>query len=50
MDIELAGVGKRFGANWALRDIDLRLEPGTIVAVIGLNGAGKTTFLQLRGR
>ncbi len=32
---------------WALRDIDLVAEPGESVGVIGRNGAGKTTMLQL---
>jgi lipopolysaccharide transport system ATP-binding protein len=32
---------------WALRGIDLRLEPGETLGVIGRNGAGKSTFLQL---
>lgn len=32
---------------WALRDVDLIAEPGECVGVIGRNGAGKTTMLQL---
>ncbi|HEY0583218.1 MAG TPA: polysaccharide ABC transporter ATP-binding protein [Chloroflexota bacterium] len=32
---------------WALRDIDLRLQPGESVGLIGHNGAGKTTLLKL---
>jgi ABC-type polysaccharide/polyol phosphate transport system ATPase subunit len=33
--------------RWALRDIDLRIEPGETVGIIGHNGAGKTTLLRL---
>lgn len=40
-------VGKRFGGVVALRDISIALEPGTIHAVVGPNGSGKTTFLNL---
>jgi ABC-type polysaccharide/polyol phosphate transport system ATPase subunit len=41
-----------FGASnrselWALRDVDLRVEPGETVGVIGRNGAGKSTLLRL---
>ncbi len=32
---------------WALRDIDLCVEPGETVGVIGRNGAGKSTMLRL---
>ena len=32
---------------WALRDVELSVEPGEIVGILGHNGAGKTTLLQL---
>ena len=32
---------------WALRDIDLVIEPGETVGVLGRNGAGKTTLLRM---
>src|SRR5919198_2081382 len=44
--ISLRGVGRRFGATWALADIDLDLAPG-VTGLLGPNGAGKTTLLRL---
>jgi ABC-2 type transport system ATP-binding protein len=41
------GLGKRFGANWALRDCALEIAAGSVTALLGPNGAGKTTLLQL---
>lgn len=35
-----------YGEQQVLRGIDLDLQPGTITALIGANGAGKTTFLR----
>lgn len=32
---------------WALKDIDLKIEKGERVGIIGSNGAGKTTFLKI---
>jgi lipopolysaccharide transport system ATP-binding protein len=32
---------------WALRDLDLAIEPGETVGVLGRNGAGKTSMLRL---
>ncbi|MBI2821285.1 MAG: ABC transporter ATP-binding protein [Acidobacteria bacterium] len=32
---------------WALKDVNLRIEPGQTVGVIGANGSGKSTLLQL---
>jgi ABC-2 type transport system ATP-binding protein len=43
----LRKVGKRFGKQWAIRDIDLTLSPGEIVGFIGPNGAGKTTLMRI---
>lgn len=41
--IELRHVGKRFGGVQAVSDLSLRVERGTIHALVGENGAGKST-------
>jgi ATP-binding cassette subfamily B protein len=47
--IRFEGVGFRYpGAErWALRDIDLFIPKGQSLALVGENGAGKTTFIKL---
>ncbi len=34
-------------ARLALRDVDLRIEPGEVIAIVGRSGAGKSTFVSL---
>jgi ABC-2 type transport system ATP-binding protein len=41
------GLGKRFGDLWALRDLDLDVAQGTILGLLGHNGAGKTTAIRI---
>ncbi len=45
--LEATGVSKRFGAVTALRDARLTVRRGEIVALMGANGAGKSTFVKI---
>lgn len=45
--ISFEGAGKRFDDTWVLEDINLHVEPGTIVGLIGPSGSGKTTTVRL---
>lgn len=45
--VRTEGLSKRFGDLWALRDLDLEVEPGTILGLLGHNGAGKTTAIRI---
>ena len=41
------GLGKRFDDLWALRDVDLDVPAGTVLGLLGHNGAGKTTAIRI---
>jgi ABC-2 type transport system ATP-binding protein len=41
------GLGKRYGEQWALRDFDLAVPPGSVLGLLGHNGAGKTTAIRI---
>ncbi|MGA5298845.1 ATP-binding cassette domain-containing protein [Nucisporomicrobium flavum] len=45
--IEMAGVGKSYGAIRALRDVNLRVNAGEVTCVLGDNGAGKSTLIKI---
>jgi len=42
-----SGVGKRYGKNWVLRDVSMQLQRGQVLALLGENGAGKSTFVKI---
>ena len=45
--LALDGIGKRFGAVTALADASLTVHAGTVHALLGENGAGKTTCMRI---
>ena len=47
--IQLRNIQKSFGSLRVLRGIDLDIEKGEVVSIVGPSGAGKTTLLQIMG-
>ena len=47
--IEIQGITKSFGSLEVLKGIDLTIDRGEIVSIVGPSGAGKTTLLQIVG-
>ena len=45
--LSINGMSKSFGRNKVLKHINLNVKPGTIMGLMGENGAGKSTFIKL---
>lgn len=45
--IEFRKVSFKYGAEWVIKDLDLTVRKGEVLAIVGSSGAGKTTFVNL---
>ena len=45
--LRLDGLGRRFGEQWAVRDMTLDVRRGEVIGLLGPNGAGKTTTVRM---
>jgi len=45
--IEIRGLARRFGAQHAVRPVELELGPGGVTGLLGPNGSGKSTLLRM---
>jgi ABC-type sugar transport system ATPase subunit/ribose/xylose/arabinose/galactoside ABC-type transport system permease subunit len=46
---ELVDISKRFDANYAVQDVSLQIRTGEVLALVGENGAGKSTCVKMLG-
>lgn len=46
IDIRLENAGKRFSTEWIFRGLDLHLQTGDSLAILGSNGSGKSTLVK----
>lgn len=46
-EVKLEKVGKRYGAQWVVRNIDLHIQRGEFFTFLGPSGCGKTTLLRM---
>ena len=47
--IDIKGITKSFGSLQVLKGINLHIDKGEVVSIVGPSGAGKTTLLQIMG-
>jgi putative ABC transport system ATP-binding protein len=47
--VSLQGVARSYGDVMALRDVDLEIAPGELLAIVGPSGSGKSTMLNVMG-
>jgi len=45
--IEVKNLSKKYGNHVAVRDINFKIEDGQILGLLGLNGAGKSTIMNI---
>lgn len=45
--LRVNGIGKSFNGTWVLQDVDFDIRPGEVHALMGENGAGKSTFMKI---
>ena len=44
--VEISNLDIRLGSNTVLHNVEMRVEPGEIITIVGPNGSGKTTLLK----
>ena len=47
MEISLTNIGRRFNRDWIFRGINYSFSEGNSYAILGRNGSGKSTVLQI---
>ncbi|MCB9794070.1 MAG: heme ABC exporter ATP-binding protein CcmA [Alphaproteobacteria bacterium] len=45
--LQASQLSRRFGRRWALARVDLEVQPGERLLIVGANGSGKTTLLRM---